>query len=64
MLGGEAAKWSAGCLEWGTETLQSHGLLGEGHTNIKLFVNTYKLCRPFRMSGKKSSMKTFYLDNS
>ena len=36
----------------------------KGHTSIKLFVNASKLCKPFWMSGKKRSIKTFYLDNS
>lgn len=32
-------------------------LLGEGHPSIKLFVNPYKLCRPFWVSGKKRSIQ-------
>lgn len=39
-------------------------LLCEEHTSTKLFVNTYKFCKPFWTSGKKRSIKTFYLENS
>lgn len=52
-LGGGGSQRGAGGLEGGTETLQSHGLLGEGHPSIKLFVNAHKLCKPFWVSGKK-----------